>query len=44
MSACLGIIQMLSGGIDGQQSQESGQGCGLAVTNLHQAVVVLGAG
>lgn len=44
MLACLGIIKVISCGIDGQKTQESGQSGGFAVTHLNQAVIVLGAG
>ncbi len=43
MFGCLGVVQMLSCCVDGEQAQESHQGCGLAVTHLNQAVIVLGA-
>ena len=44
VTAGLGVIQMLSGGINGQEAQEPEQRGGLAVADLDQAVIVLGAG
>lgn len=44
MLACLGIIKVISCGVDGQKTKETCQGRGLAVTYLHQTVIVLGAG
>ena len=44
VTAGLGVIQMFSGGIYGQEAQESEQRGGLAIADLDQAVIVLGAG
>lgn len=44
MAAGLGIIQMVACGVYRKQSQESHQRGGLAVTYLHQTVIILGAG
>ena len=42
--ACLGIIKMLACGVNWEQTQESGKGGSLAVTDLYQTVIILGTG
>ena len=44
MLAGLGVIQMFSCCINGEQAKETGQGGSLALTHLHEAVVILGTG